>query len=251
MVVNARDAMPEGGTLTIATRLVAADESFVKVHPDLRSGVNYAVVAISDTGDGIDEQVKQHLFEPFFTTKEQGKGTGLGLAGAYGTAKSHGGSIEVVSLEGHGSTFSLYFPLSSETLKIAEHPPAPPAGGPGENILLIDDEKVVLRAEELALQKQGYTVSAFNDPVAAVAYFETHASEISCVILDIVMPKMNGKECYARIRAVSPSVKVIITTGYTSDPEFDAFVARNNLSVIAKPFDAEKLLEAIHTVLHG
>jgi two-component system, cell cycle sensor histidine kinase and response regulator CckA len=253
LVVNARDAMPEGGTLTVATGKCTADGFLLRSHPDLTEKEEYAVVVISDTGSGIDEQLKPHLFEPFFTTKEPGKGTGLGLASVYGTVKAHHGSIEVVSRKGEGTSFTLYFPLSHDSLETAkgQHPVLQKVRGAGETILLIDDEEIILRAEELALRKNGYAVKAFQDPVSAVDYYTTHAPEVSCVVLDIVMPKINGQECFARLRAVNPSVKVIVTTGYASDSEFDSFVTVNNLPFIAKPFDAVRLLEAIHTVLHG
>jgi len=250
--VNARDAMPDGGRLTIEIGRAAADGHLLRAHPDLAAGQDYAVVSVSDTGQGFNEEAKQHLFEPFFTTKEQGRGTGLGLASVYGVVKGHNGSIEVVSRTGEGTTVTLYFPLCGESLKPhgRQHAALSPAKGAGETILVIDDEEIILRTVELALQKQGYAVKTIPDPIAAVEYFRTHAALIACVILDIVMPKMNGMTCYSRLCAINPSVKVIVTTGYADDLEFDEFVARNKLPVVPKPFDVLRLLEVIHRVLH-
>jgi PAS domain S-box-containing protein len=252
LVVNARDAMPDGGRLTIEIGRAAADGEFLRAHHDLTTGRDYAVVSVCDTGPGFNEEAKKHLFEPFFTTKEQGRGTGLGLASVYGVVKGHNGSIDVVSRKGEGTTVSLFFPLRDGTVKSHDRQRVSAAGvkGDGETILVIDDEEIILRTVEMALKKHGYAVTSFCDPVAAVEYYRIHASDISCVILDIIMPKMNGMVCYEKLRAMNASVKAIVTTGYANDPEFDAFVRRNKLPVIAKPFDIMTVLDVIKTILH-
>jgi two-component system cell cycle sensor histidine kinase/response regulator CckA len=252
LVINARDAMPDGGTLTIEMRRTKADGGLLHAHPDLTAGQDYAVVSVSDTGKGFSEEAKKHLFEPFFTTKEQGRGTGLGLAGVYGVVKGHNGSIDVVSEKGEGTNVTLCFPLFGGTLKPQgrRQEDTAPEQGKGGTILVIDDEAIILRAVEMALGKQGYSVKAIGDPVAAVDYYQGNAAHVSCVILDIIMPTMNGITCYSRLRAVNPGVKVIVTTGYTDDLAFEEFVAENGLMVVPKPFDIPVLLDAIRRVLH-
>jgi len=253
LVVNARDAMPDGGRLTIEIQRTNADNDVLRAHPDLTVGRDYAVVSVSDTGQGFNDEAKKHLFEPFFTTKEQGRGTGLGLAGVYGVVKGHNGSIEVKSgVNGEGTRVSLYFPLYGGAcgLHRLRQEAVAPEKGKGETILVVDDEAIILRAVEMVLQKQGYTVKAIEDPAAAVDYYRANAAHIACVILDIIMPKMNGITCYSHLRAVNPSVKVIVTTGYADDLAFEEFVARNHLPVVPKPFDVPVLLDAIRRVLN-
>jgi CheY-like chemotaxis protein len=248
LAVNSRDAMPDGGTLTISSGTARADLLFVNTHLEAKPGIDYAWVRVADTGKGIDDRVRQHLFEPFITTKGPGKGTGLGLASVYGTVKAHGGFIDFVSRKDQGTSFTLYIPASGATIGPAEQKKAFPLAK-GGMILLIDDEEIILRVEELSLRKQGYEVSSFNDPVAAVAFYREHAAGVSCVVLDMVMPKINGRECYELLHAVNPKVKAIITTGFANDAEFDAFVARYKLPVIAKPFDTVKVIELLDRIL--
>jgi len=254
LVVNARDAMPDGGKLTIEIQRVKADSGVLRAHPDLTPGSGYAVVSVSDTGQGFDDEAKKHLFEPFFTTKAQGRGTGLGLASVYGVVKGHNGSVEVTSGgDGGGTGVSLYLPLYGGECgpHRQRQEAAAPEKGSGETILVVDDETIILRAVEMALQKQGYAVKAIGDPAAAVDYYRANAAHIACVILDIIMPKMNGITCYSHLHAVNPSVKVIVTTGYADDLAFEEFVEQNRLTVVTKPFDIPVLLDAIRRVLHS
>jgi two-component system cell cycle sensor histidine kinase/response regulator CckA len=252
LVINARDAMPDGGRLTIELQRTKAENEILRAHPDLTAGHDYAVVSVSDTGKGFDDEAKKHLFEPFFTTKEQGRGTGLGLASVFGVIKGHNGSVEVKSgRDGTGTSVVLYFPLYGGECgpHRRQQEAVAPEKGSGETILVVDDEAIILRAVEMALQKQGYAVKAIGDPVAAVDYYRANAARIACVILDIIMPKMNGITCYSHLRAVNPSVKVIVTTGYAEDLAFEEFVAENRLTVVTKPFDVPVLLDAIRRVL--
>jgi two-component system, cell cycle sensor histidine kinase and response regulator CckA len=259
LVLNARDAMPDGGRLTIELSRVSADGPFLRAHPDLTAGRDYAAVSVSDTGSGFSDEAKKHLFEPFFSTKEQGSGTGLGLASVFGVVKGHDGSIDVASSRGEGTTVTMYFPLSEGPGKSrdlrprdlrGQASPEPEKGG-GETILVIDDEEIILRTVEMTLKRQGFSVTAVRDPAVAIDYYRANATRIACVILDVIMPKMNGMACYSRLRAINPSVKVIMTTGYTSDRVFEEFVALNDLTVVPKPFDVPVLIEAIRRVRHS
>jgi two-component system cell cycle sensor histidine kinase/response regulator CckA len=251
--MNARDAMPDGGKLTIAIKRTKTDDALLRAHPDLTAGRGYAAVSVSDTGQGFDDEAKKHLFEPFFSTKEQTGGSGLGLASVYGVVKGHNGSIEVVSGEGKETTVTLYFPLSEGALEphLRLQEAAAPEKGEGGTILVVDDEAIILRTVEMVLRKQGYEVVAVQSAAEAVDYYRHNAARIGCVILDIIMPKMNGMICYARLRALNPSVKAIVITGYVEDPAFEEFVAMNCLPVVPKPFDVPVLVEAVRRVLQS
>jgi DNA-binding NtrC family response regulator len=154
---------------------------------------------------------------------------------------------------GEGTKVTLYFPLYGGAMELRQRQQTDtaPEQGKSGTILVIDDEAIILRAVEMALGKQGYTVKAIGDPAAAIEYYRANAARIACVILDIIMPKMNGMTCYSRLRAMNPSIKVIVTTGYTDDLAFEEFVALNNLTVVPKPFDVPALVEAIRRVLQS
>jgi two-component system cell cycle sensor histidine kinase/response regulator CckA len=249
LAVNAQDAMPAGGILTVRTDSQFPDAILLAAHPHLQNTKAFAAIIVNDTGKGLDESVKDHLFEPFFTTKEAGKGTGLGLASVYGTVKTLGGFIDVESEKGHGTTFTLYLPLCDRKV-IPETAPlsAPPAGN-GETVLIVDDEEIILKAEELALARQGYTVRTYSDPASALDFYRDHHTGVACVVLDMVMPKMSGKSCIERLRAVNPAVKVILTTGYVDDPDFNAFVHNSDAQFVPKPFDANVMGRAIRKAM--
>jgi two-component system cell cycle sensor histidine kinase/response regulator CckA len=249
LAVNAQDAMPGGGVLTIRTASQFPDAIYFAAHPHLRTAKGFAAISISDTGRGIDESVKEHLFEPFFTTKETGKGTGLGLASVYGTVKTLGGCIDVESEKGRGTTFTLFLPLSDQKapLETPQSSASPAAGG--ETILIVDDEEIILKAEELALTRQGYTVRTFSDPASALDFYRDRHGGVACVIIDMVMPKMSGKQLFERLRAINPAAKVILTTGYAGDPDFNAFVKSSGALFVPKPFDATVMGRAIRKAI--
>jgi two-component system cell cycle sensor histidine kinase/response regulator CckA len=249
LAVNAQDAMPAGGILTIRTASQFPGAIHLAAHPHLQNTKAFAAIIVGDTGKGLDESVKDHLFEPFFTTKETGKGTGLGLASVYGTVKTLGGCIDVESEKGNGTTFTLYLPLCDQKA-VPETPLlSTPLAGNGETILIVDDEEIILKAEELALARQGYTVKTFSDPAPALDFYRDHHAVIACVVLDMVMPKMSGKVCLERLRAVNPAVKVILTTGYVDDPDFNSFVNNSNALFVPKPFDANVMGRAIRNAI--
>ncbi|MBN1131229.1 MAG: PAS domain S-box protein [Chitinispirillaceae bacterium] len=251
LAINAQDAMPAGGKLTIATAKKIPDAALILANPEMKGIEAFAAIAVSDTGKGLDDWVKDHLFEPFVTTKENGKGTGLGLASVYGTIKAIGGCVEAASEKGTGTTFTLYLPLCTECLSHEILRNDRMVKGNGETILIVDDEEIVLRVEEMALSKQGYAIQAFSDPLAAIDFYRHNFSRVACVILDMVMPKMNGRKCFERLRSINPGIKAIFTTGYANDGEFESFVKKNNALFVGKPFDAENMGTAIRRVLQN
>jgi PAS domain S-box-containing protein len=249
LAINAQDAMPTGGILTMATARKISDQLFLSAYPNLRKADAFAAITVCDTGKGLDKWVMEHLYEPFITTKEIGKGTGLGLAGVYGTVKTLGGAIDVESEPGDGTTFTLYLPLCEQKAVLETSAEPMPVAGNGEMVVIVDDEAILLKAEAMALVRQGYAVKAFSDPALALDFYREHHREVACVILDMVMPKMTGRVCYERLRSINPAVKAILTTGYAGDPDFDSFIKNNGLEFVAKPFDAPIMGRAIRKVL--
>jgi signal transduction histidine kinase/CheY-like chemotaxis protein len=247
LCVNARDAMPDGGTLTLETRNVTLDEEYAWTVLEARPG-RYVRFSVSDTGCGMSPEVQARLFEPFFTTKEVGQGTGLGLSVVYGVVKRHNGFINVYSEEGRGSTFHVYLPAIGwaveerevEGLKL-------PAGT--ETILLVDDEEMVRELGQRVLELCGYTVLMAEDGVQALEVYQAHRGEIGLVVLDVVMPQMNGRECLRRLLEMDPRVKVLISTGYTADNSAQELVAEGALGVVEKPFRIRDFAVAVRAAL--
>ncbi len=249
LVVNARDAMPTGGVLSVETANVVLDEGYAAAHQGVVPGP-YVMLAVSDTGCGMDETVRERIFEPFYTTKEKGLGTGLGLAVVYGVVKQFGGHIWVCSEPGRGSTFRIYLPrvkpgeiLSSkeETLELGGH----------ETILVVEDEKSVREPVVRILEKAGYTVIQASGGEEALVRCETAGREIALVLTDVVMPRMSGKALVDRLLARYPKMKVLFMSGYT-DPTISRHgVLEKGVHFIAKPFSAEALLKKVRQVLNG
>lgn len=241
---NARDAMPDGGSL-----ILRVDRVFIsQTHPYLEPGP-YALLSVSDTGSGIDEATRQRIFEPFFTTKERGKGTGLGLSIVYGIIKQHNGEIQVYSEPGKGTTFKIYLKLMETGVDsgVAETEKAPRGGT--ETILIAEDDPAVRRLMQSTLEQYGYSVIEAEDGEDAVAKFEAHRDEIRLVVLDVVMPKKNGKEAYDVIRRINSGVKVLFSSGYTADIIHKKGVLDEGLNFISKPVTPYHLLEKIRTIL--
>lgn len=222
LILNARDAMPEGGVLKIKTSEFYAYEDYCSNNANAIPG-RYVVLYISDTGDGIPEKIKHRIFEPFFTTKQNGKGTGLGLAVTYSIVKNHGGWINIYSEPGMGTEFKIYLPILKEDDKIAadikEIPFKKELPKGTETILLVDDEQTIREIGSSLLLSLGYKVITASDGLEALDIYKQRASDISIVILDKVMPKMNGIEVFHRLREFDPDVKVIISSGYAADEE--------------------------------
>jgi len=250
LIVNAQDAMPNGGRIVIATKYRNIQEGAPDVPPYILPG-GYIQMSVSDTGNGISEDLQQKIFEPFFTTKERGKGTGLGLSMVYGTLKEHHGHITVHSKLGAGSTFTIYLPVSREVLAAAPDEISIPLNG-NETILFVDDESHIVSAAEDTLIDYGYKVIASNDPVKALDLFTQQHKDISLVITDIVMPQLDGIELIRRIRAIEPDVKIIAISGYKKHvEEKNGVERREGMSFLQKPFEARDLLVAIRRSLDG
>jgi PAS domain S-box-containing protein len=246
LAVNARDAMPAGGTLLIRARNVELDESFCRNHPGVQPGP-YAELTLRDTGRGMDQTVKAHLFEPFFTTKEPGKGTGLGLATVYGIVKQTGGHVEMESELGRGTTCTVYWPGAERAAPTLEQETIPETRG-RETVLLAEDEVGVRDLTRLVLRSNGYTVLEAADGPAALALAERHPGPIHLLVTDVVMPLMSGPQLAQRLRVPRPGVKVLYLSGYP-----DEALTRHGLSrhdgFLQKPFTPSALARKVRDVL--
>ncbi|HBA71989.1 MAG TPA: histidine kinase, partial [Geobacter sp.] len=245
--VNARDAMSQGGTLTYATTVKTLDEASFHSMGISRAAGRYLEITVSDTGDGMTNQVLQHIFEPFFTTKGVGKGTGLGLASVYGAVKSHGGEISVQSQPGAGSVFRIFLPLVSGDPN-RQNIPDEAVGGSG-GILLVDDEEMLRSVGRDLLEDLGYTVFLAKNGEQALQVFDAHREEISLVILDMIMPKMGGKEVFLRLREQSPDLKVLFCSGFSREGTGDELVGLGANGFIQKPYNRNDLSRKVSEVL--
>ncbi|MEK7773164.1 MAG: PAS domain S-box protein, partial [Deltaproteobacteria bacterium] len=234
LAANSRDAMPEGGRLSISTKLAEIDNDFIKVRGFGKAG-EYAVINVSDTGTGIDEAAKGKIFEPFFTTKEVGKGTGLGLSIVYGIIKQHGGYINVESSPGNGASFTIYMPLiESRAVKSEIKAPAPLARG-SETLLLAEDDKAVRTLIKITLERCGYKVIEAADGEDAINKFMENQNSIELIILDVIMPRKNGKEAYNEIRKARPGIRAIFTSGYNEEIIHKKGILEEGLNFVSKP----------------
>jgi two-component system, cell cycle sensor histidine kinase and response regulator CckA len=246
LTANARDAMPRGGTLTIETRIVELDNTFKHFHGYGEPGT-YALLSVSDTGSGMDEETLKRIFDPFFTTKEVGKGTGLGLSTVYGIVKQHKGYINAYSEPGLGTTFHVYLPVANTIGKEDESNPAPVRGG-NETIMVAEDNDAVRDLMKAVLTEYGYSVIEAVDGEDAIDQF-TRANGIDLIILDTVMPKKNGLEVYEEILKIKPDSKVIFTSGYTRDVILDKGLEDKRFTFIPKPISPYALLQKVRHVL--
>jgi nitrogen-specific signal transduction histidine kinase len=241
LLLNARDAMPEGGTVTVATSNVEFAEGDSAPRPlDLDYG-EYVVVVVRDTGIGMDVEMQARIFEPFFTTKEVGVGTGLGLAAVYGTARNHKGAISVRSTPGHGSQFTLYLPVSRAGGARREHSDEPPSLRLHGQVIVIDDERVVRESEAQMLEALGCTVVGFADAESAIAYFEREHASVDLVLLDLVMPGRSGAEAFRALQAIEPRVQVLVVSGYSLDEQVQRLIEAGALGFLQKPFTMAEL----------
>ena len=250
LVVNARDAMPDGGTLTIETRTVHLDAVYASEHPGTRPGP-HAMLAVSDTGIGMDEAVRRRIFEPFFTTKPQGKGTGLGLSMVYGIVKQSGGSIWFQSEPGHGSRFTLYLPqvVGPPTTRPAP-PPAVTARG-HETVLVVEDEPPLRQLAARVLAGAGYTVLQAGSGPEALALIEGHADPVHLVFTDVVMPGMSGRELVTRLSLLRPAMRILYTSGYTEDAILRHGVLDDPRRFLSKPYTPAVLRRRVREALDG
>lgn len=249
LATNARDAMPKGGTLSIATSAIVMSEQFPSAQGYGKPG-RYALLTISDNGSGMDAEVRKRIFEPFYTTKEVGKGTGLGLAVAYGIVTQHEGYINVDSEPGRGATFDIYLPLAASGGSELRLPSALlDLPGGSETILLAEDDAVVRRMTETLLKDFGYTVITAVDGVDAVEKYRESAGRIQLLLFDLIMPKKNGKEAYDEIKGTAPGVRVLFASGYSPDIIRDKASLGDGADIIYKPATPGDLLRKIRSML--
>ncbi len=248
LATNARDAMPDGGSLTIGTEVIKIDDEFIRFH-GYGEVQQYALITVSDTGVGIDEETKARIFEPFFTTKDVDKGTGLGLAMVYGIIKQHNGYISVSSELGKGTTFRIYLPLIQSDVIEKKTELVPVMRKGTETILLVEDNAMVRGAANVMLTEAGYKVLEAVDGEDAIHKFMENKDRIHLLILDVIMPKKNGKEVYEAVKKVKPDIKIIFTSGYTADIIHRKGIVEEGSDLISKPFSPYVLLEKIRNVL--
>ena len=249
LALNARDAMPKGGKVTIVTENVMIDEAFARRHLIPHPGP-HIMLSVTDTGSGMDEETQAHIFEPFFTTKEQGKGTGLGLATVYGIVKQSGGSVFVYSKPGKGATCKIYLPRVDEAVTVVESVHAsvePPQGS--ETILLVEDEEPVRELVRKVLERNGYRILEARHGDEAITICAQHKGEISLLVTDVVMPRMSGREVAERLLVSHPKMKVLYLSGYTDDAVVRHGVLQSMTAFLQKPFTPDALAHKVREVL--
>lgn len=252
LAVNAKDAMPDGGSLIIKTRIVDVDEPFVRLHQDLQMGA-HAQLTVADTGQGILAELQDKIFEPFFTTKEVGKGTGLGLATVYGIVKQHRGGIYVYSEEGQGTCFKVLLPLTGKSVE-----KSPLLGGKvpvlhkgTQTILVVDDDEMVGRMLESALTKLGYTVLVARDAQTAILILDSHGSAIHLLLTDVVMPGMSGVQLADIVQKKMPGIKVVLMSGYAEEMVRKQDLIRPGVEFMEKPIIPSILAARLRQILDG
>ena len=250
LAVNARDAMPHGGKFILETRSEKVDEAFAEQHQNMAPG-KYVLLAVSDTGSGMDEATVARIFEPFFTTKEVGKGNGLGLATVYGIVKQSAGHILVYSELGHGTTFKIYLPSADHKIGLASKPEVETVSPKrqGTTILLVEDDEIMRRLTRQLLQEHGYTIVEADDGKSALEWVASHAGPIDLLLTDVVMRRMSGPELVERLNASHPNLKVVYMSGYTGELIAEREVLKRGVTLLEKPFTRTALLNTIHATL--
>jgi CheY-like chemotaxis protein len=249
LAVNARDAMPKGGKLTIETANMELDEAYARGHIAVKPG-RYVMLSVSDTGVGMTPEVRQQVFEPFFTTKEKGKGTGLGLSTVYGIVKQSGGNIWIYSEPGKGTTFKIYLPRVDEPadeLKDKAVVEELPRGS--ETILIVEDEEEVRKVAVRILKRQGYTVLDTPDGEGALMTCEKRKEPLHLILTDVVMPGMSGRQLVERCRQIRQDFKVLYMSGYTDNAIVHHGVLVEGVNYIQKPFTVDALARKVREVL--
>jgi CheY-like chemotaxis protein len=248
LLVNARDAMPGGGKLTVETANVALDENYVRGHLGAKPG-EYVMLAVTDSGTGMDAETQTKIFLPFFTTKEVGKGTGLGLAMVHGVVKQAGGEIFVYSTPGKGTTFKVYLPRVDEAGASSVSPTVSGALGGTETILLVEDEAAVRRVAERVLSKAGYRLLVAESPSAALALTAKGGHRFDLLLTDVIMPGMDGPTLAATVRKTHASVRVVFMSGYTGGALMHQGLVDDERGYLLKPFTPKQLLERVREIL--
>jgi CheY-like chemotaxis protein len=250
LVVNARDAMPQGGRILIETANVDLDSAYADDHATVKPG-RYVMLAVSDTGVGMDHETVAHIFEPFYTTKESGRGTGLGLSTVYGIVKQSGGYIWVYSEPAKGSTFKVYLPRVEESVEEIAPPQLQPDSQRGsETILLVEDEEAVRDLIQTVLTDHGYDVIPSRNPQHALEIAETFAHDIHMLLTDVVMPGMSGRELATRVAACRRGIRVLFMSGYTDNVITSGGMLEKGITFLQKPFSPGQLVQKVRDVLN-
>lgn len=250
LAVNARDAMPKGGKFILETRTERFDETFAEQHQNMPPG-KYILLAVSDTGHGMDEATVSRIFEPFFTTKEMGKGTGLGLATVYGIVKQSAGHIMVYSEPGHGTTFKIYLPSADHKIGLETNTEAETVSPKraGATIMLVEDDEMMRGLTKQLLQEHGYTVIEADDGKSALEWLQSHPDPVDLLLTDVVMRRISGPELVERVSASRPKLKVVYMSGYTGELMAEREVLSRGITLLEKPFTRNSLLNTIHETL--
>ena len=249
LCLNARDAMPIGGRLSIETRNADLDEEYCRRNGSISPG-RYVQLSVSDSGVGMDAATIEKIFEPFFTTKEKGKGTGLGLATAFGVVKQHLGHIDVYSETGKGSVFRIYLPVSEDSAEARPDIEEAPVRGGTETILLAEDHEGLRQMSQQVLTGLGYSIVLARDGRDAVEKFEANPQKISLLVLDVVMPRLGGPDAFEQIRGINPAIPVIFTSGYSEESEMlSSLLSRGAAQLLQKPYPPKDLAKKIRDIL--
>jgi CheY-like chemotaxis protein len=248
LALNARDAMPEGGTLTFATEVAGPAEKNAETPSEEITYGSFLRIQVSDTGFGMDEKTRLRAFEPFFTTKEPGKGTGLGLTSVYGTIKNHNGLIELESQPKKGTVFTIYLPLvvKTEPAAIAELKQVRNGSG---TVLFVDDEQTMRDMVGEILGDLGYTVVAKPDGIEAIEYYKRHHAEVDVIIVDMIMPRMGGYDCIKILKQINPDARILVSSGYSLVSDTQQIISKGIDGFIQKPFEINELSQAIFETL--
>jgi len=248
LCVNARDAMPQGGKLTIATSNVRVSEHLVEEHPDVVPG-DYVLLSVTDTGTGISKEVREQMFEPFYTTKDHGKGTGLGLSTVFGIVKQSSGYLSAHSELGHGARFSIYLPRVEATTASNQRPKTEARYGGTETILVVEDEEALREAICSYLRGLGYTVLTASAGVQAISIASQQRGNIHLLVTDVIMPKMNGRELSHKLESLLPGLRTIFISGYTDDAVLQYGVSKEGIAFLQKPFRLTMLIRKVREML--
>jgi len=249
MALNSRDAMPEGGTLTFATAIRTLDQEYCRRIPYVMEPGRYLQISVTDTGQGMDAETQKRIFEPFFTTKELGKGTGLGMASVYGIVKHHRGAINVYSEVGRGTCIKIYIPLAHPGTEVPEQPEKAELHRGVSRILVVDDEEMVAEMATEMLQGLGYQVDVCRDGQEACEFYQESWREVDLVLLDLIMPRLGGKDTFAALRTINPQARILLSSGFSVEGEAQGILEQGALGFLQKPYQKSELAQKVREAL--